>query len=872
MKKFLVIDGSSLAYRAFFALPPLTNGKGEFTNAVFGFANMLIKLLTDFAPVEAAVIAFDKSRRTFRTDIYDAYKGTRAKTPPELSSQLPKIPEFAAALGIKFIEIEGFEADDIIGTLTAKAAAAHDTAVYVVTGDRDALQLIGDNVRICYTQKGVGNLKIYDAAVFAEDYGGLSPVQLIDLKALMGDSSDNIPGIFGVGQKTALKLLQEYGTVENVLDNAENVKGAALKKKIAEGKESSLLSKKLATICRDVPDLAYTPDEYAVKPDRNKMRAFCDDNELKKVWQNFDKAFPAVEENLFAATANDTPPTVFQAANCSHNIADIAAFSAPVAVWADAAEGAVRWVAVASAGTATVYISCAAENPEAVCAEIEKSLNGKTVFVYDAKKLYRFGLRAQENFFDITLAAYLLRTEGGEKADDFAALIGEFLGENVPTEFAAPQDFACYAAQMTLKLGILMRQKLQNADMLKLLTDIEEPLAPILAQMEGTGIYVDKTHLQEKAAAAQERIVALQESIYRAAGEEFNISSPKQLSGVLFDKLGLKPTKKNKSGGYSTNAEVLGELKDAHPIVGDILDYRLWTKLKSTYLDGIGQLINPATGRVHTTFNQRVTATGRLSSSEPNLQNIPVRTDEGREIRACFEPGAGYDVIVSADYSQIELRVLAAMSNDANMILAFKNGEDIHAHTAAAVFGVPESEVTPLLRRRAKAINFGIVYGLSDYGLAKDLGISRKEAACYIDGYFAKYSAVKKFLDETVAFAKENGYVRTLFGRRRELPNITSANYNVRGMAERMAMNTPVQGTAADIIKLAMIAVAAKVTATKLKSRMLLQVHDELVFEAPNAEIETLSAILKDTMENAAQLAVPLLVNVAVGKNWSEAK
>ena len=863
MKKFVILDGSSLVYRAFFALPPLTNGKGEYTNALFGFANMLFKLWEDLSPIDALAIAFDKSRVTFRTNLFADYKGTRAKTPPELSAQIPKIAELAACLGIKFIEKEGYEADDIIGTLTSRAAAAGYKAL-AVTGDRDALQLIDGNVNILYTQKGVGNLKVYDEEAFAADYGGLKPKQLIDIKALMGDSSDNIPGIAGVGKVTAIKLIQEFETTEQVLLNADKVKGAALKKKIADGREAALLSKKLATIERNVPDLDFDPKDFVVTPDREKMRVFCEDNELRKVWQSFAKIFPA-EDNLFAA-ATETAAPPYKAAKVTSDAEEIKNFAEPLSLYAEKdAAGGVN-IAAAGSGSDTVFFATVGAE------QIAPLLEGKEVVVWDAKDLYHLGFKEQEKFFDATVANYLINPAGGEKADDFLGLCGAYLPDDLPQSFAEPKDEFCFKARLLPKLGDALRRKLRELNMTRLYADAEQPLPAVLGAMEEAGVYADKAHLNEKSAAAQDRIESLREKIYAAAGEEFNIGSPKQLSRILFDKLGLKPAKKNKSGGYSTNAEVLNELRGENAIIGDILDYRLWTKLKSTYLDGIGALINPATGRVHTTFNQKVTATGRLSSSEPNLQNIPVRTEEGREIRACFEPGDGYDLMLSADYSQIELRVLASLAGDENMIAAFKSGQDIHAHTAATIFGVKDEEVTPDLRRRAKAINFGIVYGLSDYGLAKDIGVSRKEAAEYIEGYFQKYAAVKSFLTKIVEGARADGFVKTLFNRRRELPAITSSDRNLRGNAERMAMNTPIQGTAADIIKLAMIAVAKRLKDAGLKSRMLLQVHDELVFETTVKEADALAEIVRSAMEGAANLAVPLTVNISVGKNWAQAK
>ena len=857
--RFMILDGNSLLYRAFFALPPLSAPSGEYTNAVFGFANMLLKILQDYEP-DFLVIAFDKGKHTFRTDMYDGYKATREKTPPELVGQFATVREFADAMGIKYIEIDDYEADDIIGTLSTKAASMGMDTI-AVTGDRDALQLIGKNLRILFTKKGIRNTELYDERVFAEEYGGLEPKQLIDLKGLMGDTSDNIPGVKGVGQKTAVKLLQEYRTVDGVLANIDAMKGA-LKQKLTEGKDAAKLSKKLATIELNVPNLEFVSEDYKLTPDRAKVKAFCDRYDLKQIWKAFDRYFVEDDEDDLFAPKQTTE--------------SYAAEFLPIdskAALADFLQGGFCGAAAVLSGKAPFLAldGLALANGDKTAFVTDKELMTNfleyvdTVFVLGAKNLYHAGLREQDKFFDVKLAAYLLRPESSDYT------LNTLLPDEVPLSFETPRDEACFTAHMLLDLGRGYMDKLRDNNLMTLYEDLEKPLVAVLANMEEQGIYVDREHLRQKSQAAGERIAEFATSIKEMAGEDFNISSSKQLARILFEKLNLPPKKKTKSG-YSTDAEVLNALRGEHPIVDLILRHRFWSKMKSTYLDGIGELIDERTGRVHTTFHQTVTATGRLSSSDPNLQNIPVRTEEGREIRALFEPGEGYDAILSADYSQIELRVLAHMANDETFIEAFRQNLDIHAHTAAKVFGVPLEDVTPELRRRAKAVNFGLVYGISDFGLSRDLGISRKEAGEFIARYFDKYSAVKKFMDDTIAEARQTGMVKTLFGRCRELPTLKSANYNQRTMAERVALNTPIQGTAADIIKIAMRRAFDALNAAEMKSRILLQVHDELVLEVVEDEIDEVTALIKDAMENAAKLSVPLVVNISVGKNWAEAK
>ena len=874
-EKFAVLDGSSLFFRAFYALQLPPNARGVHTNAVHGFAMMLVKLLKEIAPTQL-VIAFDKSRTTFRTALYPEYKGTRDKTPEELISQIPLLKELAKSLGIPFLELDDYEADDIIGTLATQAAGA-GTETVVVTGDRDALQLIRDGLTVLLTKKGIRETHAYDTAAFEEEYG-FAPIRLIDMKGLMGDSSDNIPGVPGVGPKTATKLLLEYGTIENVLDHAAEVSGKKLSASLVEYRDQALLSKQLATIECNVPELRYEAEGFRMQPDRTALEAFCKEYELRTVGRMFSEYLEAT-----SASAASVEQSLFDsedaAAQSNFEAAELTA--ADLEQLRDAEEIAVSTVfsgtppflqmdlLALSYGEEQRIVRADSAQFEAVHTILAK----RPVVLWNAKRYAQAGLTIGANIFDLELADYLLRPEESKRDIERAAFARLGSLPEAP-EGLADEQRAVREVLLAAQLSHPMQEALATAGLSNLYRKVELPLVPVLAEMERTGIYVNRTALERERTAANARIDALAEEIHALAGVDFNISSPKQLGEILFERLDLaagSKIKKTKTG-YSTNAETLEELKDRHPIVSKVLTYRMWTKLRSTYLEGIGALIRPATGRVHTSFNQTVTATGRLSSSDPNLQNIPVRTEEGRAVRALFEPGEGYDVLLSADYSQIELRILAHMSGDATLIDAFRSGQDIHARTASEVFGVPIDSVTSEQRRRAKAVNFGIVYGLSDFGLARDLGISRKEAAGYIERYFERYHGVREFLDKTIADAHTNGSVTTLYGRRRDLPAINSRNFMQRSFAERMAMNTPIQGTAADLIKIAMIRADEALRAADVRSRILLQVHDELVLEVVADEIAQVSDILCTAMSGAAELAVPLAVDVHTGKNWAEAK
>ena len=869
-KRFVILDGSSLIYRAFYALPLLTTGNGEYTNAIYGFSNMLMKLLQELQP-DLLVIAFDKGKKTFRNEMFAAYKGTRQATPTELSAQIPLLHELADAWGIAFVEKAGYEADDIIGTLATKAVEEGYESL-VVTGDRDAFQLIRPGLTVMFTKKGISELEAYDEAAFEQAYG-LVPAQLVDLKGLMGDTSDNIPGVPGVGPKTATKLLAAYGSLEEVLLHIEEVSGKKLKERLRENEAMAVLSKKLARIDCNVP-LEFTAEAYEITPDYDRLGEFCRRYEMRSVLKNIVQQPALALDGLGFGSETEVLLPEYEVLD---TLAKAERFIAAVRTAGQVAvapvyEGRVPALRISGAafavGRTIGWATAAMPGWDALWEAVADA--GVTDCVHDLKQFYHAGRRLEGTVLDLQLAAYLLNPAVGhyELSELFAVYAPE---EGVPADAAEGIAAAVWRAFSLQRLYPVLSERLAEGSMQKLYEDMELPLVEVLAAMEANGVYVNRQHLEAKSEQVGVQIAALEREIYALAGAEFNINSPKQLGEILFERLELPVIKKTKTG-YSTNAEVLEELRYQHPIVEKILSYRLWSKLKSTYLDSIGALIAGESQRVHTHFNQTVTATGRLSSSDPNLQNIPVRTLEGKEIRTLFEPGEGYDYLLSADYSQIELRLLAAMSGDRNFVEAFQHGQDIHARTASEVFNVPMDEMTPELRGRAKAVNFGIVYGISDYGLSRDLHISRKEAAGYIESYFAKCSGIKAFIDKTVAEARETGYVTTMFGRRRDLPAIRSSNYNQRTLAERMAMNTPIQGSAADIIKLAMIAAYRSLQAAGVKSRILLQVHDELVLEVVETEVEQVSEILRASMEHIVELSVPLRIDINIGRNWAEAK
>ncbi|NLC77076.1 MAG: DNA polymerase I [Clostridia bacterium] len=872
-KRLLIIDGSSLAHRAFYALPLLTNRQGVYTNAAYGFLTMLLKILAS-EPIDYIGVAFDKGRVTFRTEQYAAYKGHRKATPPELAPQFAIIKDLLAALRIPSYELDNYEADDLIGTL-AKKAEGLGFEVLILTGDRDALHLVSGRTKVLLTRKGISQIDSYDENAIQEKYG-LTPAQLIDVKGLMGDSSDNIPGVPGVGEKTAVKLIKEFGDLEQVLANIEQINGPKLRENLDQYREQALLSKKLATIVCDAPldfcfdECLYQKPDYPALLDLYKELEFNSLvpgvlAEMKETQQS-----PVAEEPGQEGSNVRELMTLQDFKDCCLELAEQTYLAVEWDIeGSHYLKGSLKAVGIAGKEQALGYELKPGE--EGLVLDFLKEFlggTGRQLILHDGKQLLAFCRYRNFPLFELAgdtmVAAYLLNPGAGQQT--LEQIVLEHL--NLPLVAGeSPALAAAGKAAQIFRLHPVLLEKLKETEMLELYRQVELPLVGILAAMEARGVKLDLPQLEEMGSRLAQSIDQVTKDIYLLAGEEFNINSPKQLGRILFDKLGLPPVKKTKTG-YSTNAEVLEELAPRHPIVANILHYRQLVKLQSTYIEGLRSLADPQTGKVHTTFNQTVTATGRLSSQEPNLQNIPIRLELGRLIRKAFIPSGKGRLILAADYSQIELRVLAHISGDANLIDAFIKGQDIHTRTASEVFGVAIEEVTPEMRRQAKAVNFGIVYGISDYGLSRDLGISRKEAGKYIDLYFSRYPGVKNYIDRVILEAKEKGYVATLLNRRRYLPDLFSSNRNIRAFGERTAMNTPIQGTAADIIKLAMIEVEKQLRAHDMETEMILQVHDELIFEVPEAELSLAAKIIGGAMENALPLQVPLVVEVKVGPNW----
>ncbi len=874
-EKIVLIDGHSILNRAFFGVPPLTNSEGLHTNAVYGFLNIMFKILDEEKP-DYLTVAFDRSEPTFRHQMFDAYKGTRKPMAQELREQVPVMKEVLQAMGITIVEKPGYEADDLLGTI-AGMAEAQGMDVSIISGDRDLLQLATDKVkiRIPKTKRTGTEIEDYYAADVVERYQ-VTPKEFIDVKALMGDSSDNIPGVPGIGEKTATNLIVAYKSIENAYAHLEEITPKRAKTNLEEHYDMAQMSKTLATIEVHAPiefdmeaakltDL-YTPEAYVYMKRlefKNMLTRFSDDmsqNDLEKyfhVYHELDEI-----QNFFDG---------------------FSAKEAAVSFFEDA--GTVYGLAVAESNQNVVYLTCGGFVTEGYLEEqAQKLCDGlETLVTPDLKGLLKHVRVAEtKNCIDTTIAAYLLNPLKNEYTyDDLAK---DILGQMVPSQVdllgklkikkaadekpEALELLACYQAYTCIAAKDQLLEQLEEHGMKKLYDEIEMPLVFVLADMEKEGVRAEKAELESYGAQLTGRIAELETSIYEKAGETFNINSPKQLGVILFEKLQMPNGKKTKTG-YSTAADVLERLAPDYPIVSEILEYRQLTKLKSTYADGLALCIAPD-GRIHSTFNQTITATGRISSTEPNLQNIPIRMELGRLIRKVFVPKDGY-VFIDADYSQIELRVLAHMSGDQNLIAAYQHAEDIHRITASQVFHTPLEEVTDLQRRNAKAVNFGIVYGISSFGLSQDLSITRKEAEGYIASYFETYPGIKTFLDRLVTDAKEKGYAETMFGRRRPVPELSSSNFMQRSFGERIAMNSPIQGTAADIIKIAMIRVKQRLDREQLKSKLILQVHDELLIEAAADEEEYVKKLLAEEMRHAADLAVTLEVDVQSGKNWFEA-
>ncbi|WP_066313823.1 DNA polymerase I [Bacillus sp. FJAT-29814] len=875
-KKLVLIDGNSIAYRAFFALPLLNNDKGIHTNAVYGFTMMLMKIMEEEKPTHM-LVAFDAGKTTFRHQTFKEYKGGRQKTPPELSEQFPFIRELLDAYGITRYELENYEADDIIGTLSL-IAEQNNYDVKVISGDKDLTQLTSPKTTVGITRKGITDIEEYTPEHVQEKYG-LVPEQIIDMKGLMGDASDNIPGVPGVGEKTAIKLLKEFSTLENLFSSIDQVSGAKLKEKLEGNKEQAFMSKQLATIERKAPvNIDVEATEYEGFTREKVVALFKElgftslldklgeatDTEVQQELEEISYEIPSeITDDLFT----DHSYFYVELLDDNYHYAEIIGFGI-------ANENGRFFLPTESAIQSSIFKNWA-----------EDETKKKTV--YDAKRsevsLRKHDIHLKGVEFDILVASYIINPS--DNLEDLAAIAGKYNVRNIQSDESfygkgakrkVPEGDALAGhlvrkAMVMSQLQETLDDELHRNEQFELFAELEMPLSLILADMESTGIKVERERLEAMGRELNERLIEIEEKICELAGEKFNINSTKQLGVILFEKLGLPPFKKTKTG-YSTSADVLEKLAGKHEIIEHILLYRQLGKLQSTYIEGLLKFIDPKTQKVHTRFQQTLTSTGRLSSIDPNLQNIPIRLEEGRRIRQAFVPSEPGWAIFAADYSQIELRVLAHISKDEKLIQAFRDDLDIHTKTAMEVFHVSDDEVTSNMRRHAKAVNFGIVYGISDYGLSQSLGITRKEAGSFIDRYLNSYPGVKEYMDEIVHMAKQSGYVTTLLHRRRYLPEITSRNFNLRSFAERTAMNTPIQGSAADIIKKAMIDMDEALKDKNLKTRLLLQVHDELIFEAPEEEVEILKELVPLVMENAIELSVPLKVDYSYGPTWFDAK
>ncbi|MGD6943496.1 DNA polymerase I [Cytobacillus gottheilii] len=874
--KLVLIDGNSIAYRAFFALPLLNNDKGVHTNAIYGFTMMLTRILEDEKPSHI-LVAFDAGKTTFRHQTFSEYKGGRQKTPPELSEQFPFIRELLDRYSISRYELENYEADDIIGTLSLQAEK-EGFEVKVISGDKDLTQLSSENTTVAITKKGITEIEEYTPAHIEEKYG-ITADRIIDMKGLMGDSSDNIPGVPGVGEKTALKLLKEFGTLEDLLKSIDQVSGAKLKEKLEQHKDQAIMSKQLATITREAPVEVSLQDLHYKGYELDQVKSLYKELGFNSLLDKLGVADEDAEEESLAEISYTIVEKIEQEMLTDHSAfyveilednyhyADITGFSI-------VNESGSYFISKEAALQSELFKKWA-EDPD------------KKKTVYDAKRsevsLRHHGIHLKGVDFDLLLATYII--DPSETIEDVASVAKKhgysaiqsdeiFYGKGAKRKVPETEQLAEHLVRKALVLDSLKNQLIDELEENKqsdLFYNLEMPLSLILADMESFGIQVDLNRLKEMGKEIILKLDEIEKNIFALAGEAFNINSPKQLGVILFDKLGLPVIKKTKTG-YSTSADVLEKLEADHEIIREILHYRQLGKLQSTYIEGLLKVVNNESEKVHTRFNQALTQTGRLSSTDPNLQNIPIRLEEGRKIRQAFIPSEQDWVIFAADYSQIELRVLAHIADDEKLISAFREDLDIHTKTAMEVFHVEAEDVTSNMRRHAKAVNFGIVYGISDYGLSQSLGITRKEAGQFIERYLESYPGVKQYMEDIVYDAKQKGFVTTLLQRRRYLPEITSRNFNLRSFAERTAMNTPIQGSAADIIKKAMIDMAARLEKENAKSRLLLQVHDELIFEAPKDEIELLSKIVPEVMENTVELKVPLKVDFSFGPTWFDAK
>ena len=872
MSKIVLIDGHSILNRAFYGLPDLTNAEGLHTNAVYGFLNIMFKILEEEKP-EYLTVAFDVHAPTFRHDMYSEYKGTRKPMAEELREQVPLMKEVLHAMGVRTIEQAGLEADDLLGTLSRRCEAK-GMEVVILSGDRDLLQLATDHVeiRIPKTKRTGTEIEDYYAADVKERYL-VTPQEFIDVKALMGDASDNIPGVPNIGEKTATRIIADYGSIEHAYEHASELKPPRAAKNLVEYWEQAKMSKVLATINVEA-DFPYDLDEAKLgNLYTQEAYAYFQRLQFKNLLSRFEMQSENALESVFQVIhTRGEAETVFARAKQAARVGALVYKQTKNVLPLFAAQAGIGGIGLAFGDQEIYCIPAEGEiSSEFLLAGLEAVAGQVGQFaVFDLKKLLKnvkINPDDVDKCFDVAIAAYLLNPLKSEYP--FEDVAQEYLGLMIDPK-ADEEKKICYEAYTAFAAADVLLGKLRETDMEKLFREIEMPLVFTLFKMEQNGVKVEGEALRVYGEQLGGKITELEKEIYELAGEEFNINSPKQLGVVLFEHLGLPNGKKTKTG-YSTAADVLDKLAPDYPVVSKILEYRQLSKLKSTYADGLAVYIGEEDQRIHGKFNQTITATGRISSTEPNLQNIPVRMELGRLIRKVFVPEDGY-VFVDADYSQIELRVLAHCSGDKELIQAYREARDIHRITASQVFHTPFDEVTDLQRRNAKAVNFGIVYGISSFGLSQDLSITRKEAAEYIERYFETYPGIKTFLDDTVAHAKEQGYVVTLFGRRRPVPELSSSNFMQRQFGERVAMNSPIQGTAADIIKIAMIAVDKELTKRKMKSRLVLQVHDELLVEAWKEELEEVQAILKECMENAATLDVPLDIDIHTGQSWYEAK
>ncbi len=866
-QKLVLIDGHSLFHRAFYAIRELRTTSGVPTNAVYGFVNMLLKILAEEKPDYVAV-AFDTAAPTFRHKEYEQYKATRDAMPDDLAQQVPIVKEVVSAFNIHMYELDGYEADDIIGT-AARTAEQSGVQTVVVTGDRDMLQLVSDKTNVILTKRGMTDTVRYDTQQIAEQLG-LSASQIPDYKALVGDASDNIPGVPGIGPKTATRLLAEFGNVESIIENSSRLSGknASL---IQQHTEQIRMSKMLATIAKDAP-VGVCLEECAVsEPDKPRLGTLFRELEFRQLSERLGLADdeshqPQIESDSAALLQVTCVESLHDARLLLAELAK----AGQLALYAECGRGRrVERLCVSNGDDSFVVSFGAAEDgfrDFARCASEVLADTAIAKYGHDIKPflvaLQRAGVRLRHLTFDSAVAGYLLDpSRSSYKLDD---LCREYLGFEPRAETAFG-----WQAEVIWRLRKEMQDTLTEQGMASLFGDVEMPLVMVLSRMEAEGVCVDEKSLRDMSKEFETKIHSLEEQIYRLAGDTFNINSTKQLGEILFERLNLPVIKKTKTG-YSTDAEVLEALAPHHEIAHLLLSYRQLVKLKGTYLDGLQHLIDDSTGRLHTTFNQTVTATGRLSSAEPNLQNIPIRQEAGRLIRKVFVPRHPKHLLLAADYSQIELRILAHISEDENMREAFRLGQDIHARTASEVFGVQISDVTPEMRRAAKAVNFGIVYGISDYGLSQNLGIPKEQAKTYIDNYFSRYPGVKRWTERVIEEAREKGYVTTMLGRRRYLPDLHSRNRAVRQFAERTAVNTPIQGSAADLIKLAMVKVDSQLETVGSECVMLLQVHDELIFEISQQELMLTAEVIKRTMAQAMEFSVPIVVDMKVGHNWCD--